>query len=74
MEGAEQAGQNAVADAIMAEGALRISEIEEPRNAGPMEFLESLPRDTAMRGLAVALPMSLSLWTLIGLLFWVLLR
>jgi hypothetical protein len=73
MESIDQASRNAVADAIAAEGALQVCRTER-HGVGPMDFLESLPRHTGMRGLAIALPMALALWAMIGLLCWALLR
>ena len=74
MEGVDHWGRNAVAEAMDAEDTLRlITQIEERHRA--KEFTdEFLPRENAIHGIAMAIPLSLSLWAMIGLLLWALLR
>ncbi len=46
---------------------------EQQRSAWP-EGTFITPRTTAITGLAVAIPLSISMWTLIGAIFWLLAR
>lgn len=62
------AGQNLAADATPE---MWVGAHEATRTGCCEDFA---PRTTAMNGLAVAIPLSLLLWTVIGVLLWVLAR
>jgi hypothetical protein len=67
------AAEAMVAEAIAAQGALlRTDELGAADWLGLPNRIE--PRDNAVQGLAVAVPISLLLWTIIGLLLWLLVR
>jgi hypothetical protein len=71
MEGSDQAGRDLAVEAMAAQGALReISTVRRSDWYGG----EMAPNGSAMRGLAVAVPMALALWMTIGMLLWALLR
>jgi hypothetical protein len=63
------AGRNLAAEAMAAEAALKqmAEQGERARTDFPEDFV---PRPTAMHGLAAAVPLSLSLWTMVMVLLW----
>lgn len=67
-----QAGNNVAPEGLIAESVLREMETQRSvtnpmRHAFPIE-------ESAVRGLMIAVPMSLSLWVLIGLVVWAIVR
>ena len=72
-EGNYGAGENLAVEALLAEGSLR--SMARPLRT-EMERLPSLePQgDSAIRGFLLAIPLSFSLWAMIGLLVWAAMR
>jgi hypothetical protein len=70
---AEQLTRNMVAEALAAKVSLR--QMNEPRgtNWEPLSNLNE-PSHNAIKGLLFAVPISLLLWTMIGLLMWLVVR
>jgi hypothetical protein len=74
----EQAGEQLTRQAILAEAvypgpAAGEAELGQPRPAGTLP-LEVEPAGNVMGGLAMAIPLSLSLWMAIGFVVWVMTR
>lgn len=69
-----EAGRNPEAEAIAAEGALKELD-EQGRKWNRVETNWIVPQqDRAIRGLTVAVPISLAIWMVIGALLWALTR
>jgi len=76
MESFQNAREKLAVEAMASEGCLHEAGVGPKRGCLDLSTLpkEFLPADSAMRGLASAVPMALSLWMAIGLLLWKLLR
>jgi len=70
MESFDQAGRNMAADAIAAEGALKQLSAQHGIAIGE----DFKPRKGAIYGLAVAVPLSLTIWAALGALVWMIVR
>ncbi len=81
-EGFHEAGRNLAAEAFAAEGALKdgldspgCEELEERDGEwSSLQESRAVPQDRAIRGLAMAVPISLAMWMVIGALLWALTR
>lgn len=74
MEEVDQAGQHAQVESRVMAITLRRKDQVERQCAGAWKFFESLHKNPAMRALGVAIPMSLALWAMIGVLLWAMIR
>ncbi len=73
MEGFDQAGRNLAAEAIAAESALK--EFDDQQESEWKDLQNRFVHDdTAMDGMAAAVPVSLALWMAIGALLWAVTR
>jgi len=74
----EQASRNMAAEAMAAEAIAAQGALPRTEELGVADWLAVRnlvePRDNAVQGFAVAVPISLLLWTIIGLLLWLLVR